>query len=172
MTRINRQVPRLVVRDEQPYLSILIKVSLREWGKATALVGELIEWMEENNIPWAGPPFFRYWAIGNQDQPFDIEVGIPVETALPGNGRIIAGVIPAGTYATLIHTGNPDGLDQSLDILQIWGATQGLSWNNRKTGFTEIWGARFEFYLTDPAIQPDMEQWSVELAYQIREERD
>jgi effector-binding domain-containing protein len=172
MTPINRQVPNLVVRQEQPYLSIPIQVAQKEWKKATALVSELIEWMDEHRIEWAGPPFFRYWIIGDMDTHFHIEVGIPVVAPLAGDGRVIPGTIPGGIYATLVHTGSPDALDLSLSILQTWGIHQGLQWNNQIEGDTEIWGARFEFYLTDPALQPNQEKWSVEIAYQVKVDRD
>jgi effector-binding domain-containing protein len=32
-------------------------------------------------------------------------VGVPVETAVSGDTRITAGVLPAGHYAVLVHTG-------------------------------------------------------------------
>jgi hypothetical protein len=34
--------PKVEVRAEQPYVAIPIKVTLREWGMANALVGEVI----------------------------------------------------------------------------------------------------------------------------------
>ncbi len=40
----------------------------------------------------------------------DIELGVPVASALPGNGRIAPGVIPAGRYASLVYTGIENGI--------------------------------------------------------------
>jgi hypothetical protein len=37
-------------------------------------------------------------------------------------------------------------------------------------GGDEVWGGRFEFYLTDPAEQPDREKWSIEIAYLLRDD--
>jgi hypothetical protein len=45
------------------------------------------------------------------------------------------------------------------------GNQAGLEWNNRG----EVWGGRFEFYLTNPAEHPDLEKWSTEIAYQVRD---
>ncbi|MFN8560775.1 MAG: GyrI-like domain-containing protein [Anaerolineae bacterium] len=35
----------------------------------------------------------------------DLEYGIPVDSALPGEGRVKAAVLPAGRYVSLIYSG-------------------------------------------------------------------
>jgi hypothetical protein len=45
-----------------------------------------------------------------------------------------------------------------------------LEWNNRGKGREEVLGGRFQFHLTDPAEQPDLERWEIEIAYQLRDE--
>ena len=157
--------PKVEVRAEQPYAAIPIKVTLKEWGRANALVGEVIGWLSRQGIEFAGAPFFRYWTIGDMDREFDLEVGVPVASVVSGDGRVIAGFIPSGSYATMVHFGHPDRLAESLEALQEWGTRQGLEWNSRG----EVWGGRFEFYLTNPAEQPDLEKWSIEIAYQVRD---
>jgi hypothetical protein len=91
--------PKVEVRAEQPYVAIPIKVTLREWGMANALVGEVIGWLGQRGLALSGAPFFRYWVIGDMDEKFVIEVGVPVESAVPGDGRVIAGSIP-GRFPT------------------------------------------------------------------------
>ena len=169
MTNNNISDQKMEVRREQPYVAIPIKVSLREWGKANALIGEVFEWINQKGIEIAGPPFFRYWRIGDMDNKFDIEVGVPVGNSVSGDGRVIAGSIPSGKYATLVHTGHPDRLIHSLNALQQWGEREGIIWNNHKEENEEVWGGRFEFYLTDPIKQPNLEKWSIEIAYQVKD---
>jgi effector-binding domain-containing protein len=164
-----RQEPRVETRQEQPYVAIPIKVPMREWGKAVALVGEVIGWLGEKGIGLAGAPFFRYWVIGDMDTAFDLEVGAPVAEAVAGDERVIAGAIPAGSYLTFTHRGHPDRLVQTLTAVEEWASSHGLEWNNRKEGESEVWGGRFEFYLTDPNVQPDPEKWAIELAYQLKD---
>src|SRR5207247_5925227 len=115
---------------------------------------EVIGWLGQKGLDLAGPPFFRYWVIGDTEQEFDLEVGAPVARAVPCEGRVIGGSIPAGSYATLVHTGHPDRLVRSLATLEEWAARQGLAWSSRRRGDEEVWGGRFEFFLTDPAEQP------------------
>jgi DNA gyrase inhibitor GyrI len=143
----------------------------RSGAKPTHSSERVFEWLGQKGVECAGqPPFFRYWVIGDMDNKFELEVGVPVRNAVSGDGRVIAGSIPGGTYATLVHTGHPDRLIHSLTALQDWGISQGLEWNNRREGNDEVWGGRFEFYLTNPAEQPDLEQWSIEIAYQVRDD--
>jgi effector-binding domain-containing protein len=87
----------------------------------------------------------------------------------PGGGPIGAGTLPAGPYAVLIHQGHPDRQEQSHAALQEWAAAQGLALDKAGEGRDAVWAARCETYLTDPAEQPDPEQWSTELAYLIKE---
>ncbi len=108
----------------------------------------------------AGPPFFRYGVVGDEDRAFDLEMGGPVGCAAPGDGRTIVGVIPAGSYTTLVHTGHPDRLLRSLTALREWVTNQGLALKNSSRGKDEVWGGRFESYLTDPAQQSDPKTWS------------
>ena len=155
--------PSLNVRGEQPYVAIPIRVSLREWGRANALVGEVFDWLARQGVPPGGPPFFRYRTIGGMDAPFDLEVGVPVARPLGGDSPVIAGHRPAGAYAVAVHTGHPDRLDGAHEELQAWVRDQDLRVAMGEEG--DVWEARFESFLTDPAQQPDLERWSIEIAY-------
>jgi hypothetical protein len=44
-----------------------------------------------------------------------------------------------------------------------WGEQNGSVWQKSAAGQT--WGARLEFYLTKPAVEPDMQKWQIELAF-------
>lgn len=160
--------PTVEIRAEQPYVAIPIEVALKEFGGANALVGETFAWLGGRGIEPAGAPFFRYSMIGDMEGRFEIEVGVPVAIAVPGDGRVIAGSIPAGRYATLVHTGHPDRLVHAHAALQEWATSRRLDLQRSRQGDDEVWGGRFEFYLTDPAQQPDPEQWSTEIAYLIK----
>lgn len=163
--------PKVQMRAEQPYVSIRIEVDLKEWKKANALVVEIFEWLEQKRIQPAGAPFFRYQEIKDMDKNkmFNLEVGVPVGNAIPGDGRVVAGVIPAGRYVTLTHTGHPDCIVKSFAILEGWAKSHDIEWNNVVKDSKEIWGGRFEYYLTDPADQPNPEKWSIEIEYLIKE---
>lgn len=160
--------PTIQTRDAQPYAAITIEVPMRQWGRVNALIPEVFGWLAEREIQPAGPMLYRHRVCGDMDVPFHVEVGVPMPAPIAGTGRIVAGEIPAGRYATLLHTGHPDRLRTAIAELDAWGSEQGLQWDNRVEDGDEVWGGRFEFYLTDPAVEPDPEKWSIEVAYLLR----
>lgn len=157
------------VRAEQPYVSIPIEVTLKEWGKANVLVEEIFAWLGEKSIQPSGAPFFRYLVIGDTKKKFKLEVGVPIMSPIFGDDRVITGTIPAGKYATLVHIGHPDRISSSFNVLEEWAKEHEVEWDNQMEGEKEVLGGRFEYYLTDPAVEPDLEKWSTEIAYKIKE---
>jgi len=63
-----------------------------------ALWKEVFAWLATKGIAPAGAPFIRYLTT-DMARKLDLEVGVPVAAAVPGDGRISAGVFPAGPYA-------------------------------------------------------------------------
>lgn len=157
--------PSLNVRGEQPYVAIPIRVTLPEWGKANALVGEVFDWLAQRGIAPAGPLFYRYRVIGGGDEPYALEVGVPTAEPLAGDERVVAGTKPSGAYVTATHTGHPDRLDEAHDELQAWARERGSMLAMHQDDGRETWDGRFESFLTDPAKQPDLDRWSIEIAY-------
>ncbi|HEX5296790.1 MAG TPA: GyrI-like domain-containing protein [Streptosporangiaceae bacterium] len=84
-----------------------------------------------------------------------------------GDDLVVAGVLPAGRYATVTHTGHPSELVEVTGALLDWGAEQRLTWDMSPSGDGERWGARLEFYLTDPVEEPDMSKWQTQLAFRL-----
>lgn len=157
------------IRAEQPYVSIPIEVTLKELGNASALVEEIFAWLGEKGVQPSGAPFYRYLVIGDTDKNFKLEVGVPIMSPIFGDDRVITGTIPAGKYATLVHIGHPDRISKSFNILEKWANENEVKWDNQMEGEDEVWGGRFEYYLTDPAVEPDLEKWSTEIEYKIKE---
>ena len=156
-------------RAEEPYVSIPLEVTLKEWGGTSVLVEEILAWLEEKGVQPSGAPFFRYFVIGDTDKNFKLEVGVPITSPMFGDDRVITGTIPSGKYATLVHYGHPDHISSSFTVLEEWAREHEVEWDNQMGDGEEVWGGRFEYYLTDPAVEPDFEKWSTEIAYKIKE---
>jgi len=161
--------PKIESRAARPYAAIPVTAPMREWGRVNALVPEVYGWLGQRRIAPAGPLFYRYRVIGDMDAPFELEVGVPVPEPVEGDGRVVPGSIPSGRYAVATHHGHPDGLSGTITALREWAAEQGVTWDIRREGGTEVWGGCFEFYLTDPAVEPDLGKWSIDLAYRIQD---
>jgi len=155
--------PKLEYRNEQPYVAIRTQVTIPFGDVLDQLFPEVFAWLEKQGSVPTRAPFIRYLVV---EMPrLDIEVGVPVETAVSGDGRISAGVLPAGRYAVLVHTGPYDGLLDATARLLAWAEENGIVWQTSKDGKT--WGARIEFYLTNPAEEPDPQNWQTELAFLV-----
>lgn len=151
-------------RQEQPYAAIPIRATLSEWGSVNALVLEVHGWLAERAIPPAGPLFYRYRLIGDRtERRFDLEVGFPVAEPVEGDGRVVAGSRPAGSYAVRVHHGHPDSIAGTHLALVEWTRERGRP----PVRDGEAWVGMFEYYRTDPEVEPDPRRWETELAYLV-----
>ena len=158
--------PRIEHRHEQPYVGIRTQVPIRTLGSTIPnLLGELFPWLSERGVAPSGPPFIRYHVI-NMAAEMDVELGIPVATALPGDGRVCPGTLPAGRYTALVYTGRDNGIAGNAALLD-WGKQQGLIWDRRQTDNGDAFGARYESFLTAPDEQPDPRKWETEVAIRV-----
>lgn len=150
-------------RAEQPYVAIRAAVPMRELGSMLPpLMPEVLAWSLDHGRPPAGPPFWKYDVI-DMDGELEIEVGVPVAEPVQADGRIVAGVLPAGKYATTIYVGHPSGLYEATSDLLAWAEREGLAWDVDG----QRWGCRLEEYLSDPAEVPDMNDWQTRLAFRL-----
>ncbi len=95
------------------------------------------------------------------DKKLEIDVAVPIASAVKGDGQIIADVLPAGRYATMLHTGHPSELEEATANLLAWAEKNNIQW--KMNG--ERWGGRVEWYYSGPDTEPDMSKWETELAF-------
>jgi effector-binding domain-containing protein len=163
---MNAQQPRITHRAEQPYAAIKGVVTMTTIGHIADRLGEVFGWLGARGVEPAGAPFFKYNRI-DMENTLEIEAGVPVAAVLAGEGDVLTGVLPAGRYAEIAHSGHPDDLINVTADLLAWATDQGLAWDVAESPEGELWGCRLEIYLTDPAVQPDMAKWETELAFRL-----
>lgn len=157
--------PVVVERAEQPYVAISATVTTAALPVTLPpLVPQVFGWLGAKGIAPVGAPFFRYVVV-DMANGLTVEVGVPVADAVPvaDDEPVLAGVLPGGKYVTALHIGAPSGLGAATADLLAWAERAGLEWD--ATG--DRWGCRLEEYLTDPAVQPDMNQWETRLAFRL-----
>jgi effector-binding domain-containing protein len=136
-------------------------------GSVADRIPEIFGWLGARGIAPAGPPFFRYHVIDMERQ-LQVEVGVPVEAPVTDDdGDVHAGILPAGRYAVVIHTGAPNTLLDATAALLHWAEERGLAWDVSQADAGEKWGCRLESYLTDPSLQPDTSKWQTQLAFRL-----
>lgn len=160
--------PKLEDRGARPYLGIRVRVTMKEMETELIprLLGEVFAWLEQQGVAPAGAPFVRFHVI-DMESTLDIELGVPVLIPMSGEGRIHAGVLPAGRYAALVYTGGENGVRANRALLD-WGADQGLVWDTYEARGGDGFGARYETFLTGPEDEPDPANWDTEVAIRLR----
>lgn len=148
------------VRDVEPQAMVSIRTECHaaEIGATLQeILPEVWSYLQRAGVKPAGPPFTRYH--GYVDNRADIEGGMPVAEALPGEGRITAGELPGGSVVTTIHMGPYEKLPEAHDALHVWMREQNK----------EAAGPQWEFYLTDPGQEPDPYKRKTELVWPIKD---
>jgi effector-binding domain-containing protein len=157
--------PRVERRAEKHYLGIRAVVSVR--GMATVvpkLYPELGGWLKSKGVKPAGPPFTRYHVIDMPER-LEVEVCFPVQGPVKGDARVRPGVLPAGRYAVLVHTGHFSELVGANAALQAWAKKKSIRWQYRETEKGSVWAGRAEFELRGPVEEKDPAKWQTEVAY-------
>jgi effector-binding domain-containing protein len=159
-------VPEIVTRTEQPYAAIRARVRWAELNGLGPRFGEVFAWLGSRGLAPSGAPFFQYNVIDMTGE-LEVDVAVPVATAVAGDEHMVSGVLPAGRYVTLTHVGPPAELAGVTKSLLDWAAAQGLTWDMTPGEAGERWGGRAEIYLTDPSEEPDMSKWVTQLAFRL-----
>jgi effector-binding domain-containing protein len=159
--------PEIETRTEQPYAALRARVPMDGIAAFAVRTGEVFGWLGARGLtPTGGPPFLKFNVI-DMARELEIENGVPVTAPVDGDDLVVAGVLPAGRYATVTHTGHPSELVEVTGALLDWGAEQGLTWDISPSEDGDRWSARLEFYLTDPREEPDMSKWQTQLAFRL-----
>jgi effector-binding domain-containing protein len=157
--------PRVRERAEQAYAGIPVTVTMQTFPQAAdTTFPELFGWLAGHGIAPAGPPFIRYHVI-DMDAELEIEFGVPVDQPVPGGGRVRPGVLPAGSYASLLHVGPYDGLVAANAEVQDWARRAGITLES--SADQRRWRGRVEHYLSDPREVTDPARWETEVEYLI-----
>jgi effector-binding domain-containing protein len=158
--------PEIETRAEQPYVAVRAKVTMDGIAAFARRFGEVFGWLDSHGLAPAGPPFFKYNVI-DMARELEMEAGVPIAAAATGDDQVVAGVLPAGRYATLTHVGHPSELMAATKALLDWAAEQGLTWDVTPSEDGDRWACRLENYLTDPEQEPDMSKWVTQLAFKL-----
>jgi len=160
--------PRIVTRDEQPYVAIAATVTMDDIAAAADRLPEVMAWVAARGLARAGAPFFKYDVIAMPDR-LQMQVGAPLRELVEGEGDIVAGLLPAGRYAMVSHIGHPKELMGVTTDLLAWADRQGLAFDMTSSPDGERWGCRLEAYHSDPRLVPDMAQWHTDLLFRLAE---
>lgn len=140
----------------QPALLIRRRVKPSEIAATLAeLFGRIFVHIQNNGGTISGQPFMHYieWGPGL----LTIEAGLPVASAIPGDGDIVMDSLPGGLVATTTHIGPYELLSQAHAAVQVW-----IHENGHQPA-----GSPWEVYVTDPADYPDPKDWKTDVFWPL-----
>jgi hypothetical protein len=165
MTSIGK--PKIDTRPEQVYMGIRTIAPFSGMFKVvTKISKDMYRWIKVRNITPAGAPFLRYHVIDMRG-PMDFTYGFPVAEALPNDGSVTGGTLPAGRYASLIYTGS--GLAGNKALIE-WARDNRLKFDRWDTEQGDNFRCRYESHLTDPKVEPRKTRWEIEVAIKLADE--
>jgi effector-binding domain-containing protein len=161
--------PKVEYRQERHFLAISKTVHMYDIPEVLPpLIPEVKTWMIQNYIVASGPDFFLYRSMNEQNE-LECEAGFTVREAVSGQGRIQPGSFPAGSYASIIYTGDFKDMMQGHIALEQWIKEQGLKEKIHASDGKVRWGGRTEFYLVDPDNEPDPDRWRTEITFLLED---
>ena len=164
--------PVIVEFPAQPYVAITAFVTMDTIGSVVPpLNQEVNAWLAQHGVQPSGAPFWKFNVI-DMARGMEVAAGVTVTDVLPGDGRVLASVLPAGRYATVRHVGHPETLLAATAGLLEWAQSKGVRWDMSPSDEGERWGCRLEIYHTDPRDEPDMTKWETQLAFRIADDSD
>ena len=160
-------VPKVVKRGAKPYLAVKREVVI-PFGpaikKAMPLVGK---WLAAKGLERPGPALFKYNTIAMPR--LDMEFGFQLSRKMAGEGEVLAGVLPAGRYATVTYFGHYRNLMDVTATLIGWAKLVGHAWDSHTDKAGEHFASRFELYPNGPADEPDPEKWETQIFIRLRD---
>ena len=140
----------------QPFLFVQSKVARSEIAKAIAEgLGKVFPYAMKAGVPMAGHPTARYLTSG--PGLLDMQVGVPMAVAAPGQGDVQAGELPGGSIAVAVHAGAYEQLGDTYAEMERW-----MEANRYRHG-----DAPWESYVTDPGEVPDVKDWRTEIFWPL-----
>jgi effector-binding domain-containing protein len=157
----------IVDKPERPYLGLRFETPFGGmFALVTKALKELRKWAKDRAVPEEGPYFLRYYRCDMTDI-MEVEVGLMTAARLAGEGRIRAGSLPAGRYATLVYRGN--GLRGNQALMK-WAKDHAVTFEPLADGAAESYACRYEAYLTDYRVESRKLLWDVELSIKIADD--
>ena len=145
---------------EQPILLLSIRdsgnfVTVNE--RTRQVYDEIVGFMQNKLSPATASRFAIYHSWSREL--IDMELGIPIASEIPVEGRVKIQKIPAGTYALIEHKGPHNRLPESYTIIQKWMAEKQL----------EAIGPPVEEYVLGPAGTGDENEWLTRIYFPLPE---
>ncbi len=102
-------------------------------------------------------PFFSYYVSYNEKGDVELEIGVPIPERGKASGELVTREYPTQKVVMTLHYGPYNKLMQTYSMMQDYIKNNDISTNN----------TAWEFYLTDPSIEKNPNNWITKLAFPV-----
>lgn len=160
-------LPRIVTHAAQPVLVRHVAITMDDLDSTgPACLDAVRAWMEVQGIKPTGPGFFRYDLINMAGQ-MGMAFGFPVAPGTKGQGEVVAEILPAGRYISVLHYGHPDELYDATIMLIEWSKVREVDWDVEETAKGDRFAARLELF--NRAEGDPSDDWITEIRIRLRD---
>jgi effector-binding domain-containing protein len=162
--------PKLTERPEQPYAGIRKRIAREHLADVVPqALAEVRELLSHAKVQPSGPPLIRYLVVDYNMGGVEVDIGLPVPSMDRLDPRSVRlGTLPAGTYASVLHSGDYSGLVKTTASLLDWAKRNSIAWNVRDDHNVTHWAGRVEHYLVGPPLETDSGKWQTEISILTR----
>ena len=116
----------IVIKKIDAQLAATVRGVVPTYGDIGQLYGELCPYLEQHKAQWIGAPIAIYHDMEYMEKDVDIEVAVPLASAITGTDRIKVVELPAIEQAAcLIHHGSYETIGESYKALMAWAEANG-----------------------------------------------
>lgn len=142
-------------------LSVRLSTPVEELPAQSGRVyGAISQYLAELGEAHAGPAFTIYYNMDMQNM--DVELGFPVERALPPQGELQPGELPGGTFVVCHYTGPYPDCGPAYEALTQFAKEQGY----------EPSGIAIEWYLNSPREVASPQELKTDIAFPVKRVAD
>jgi effector-binding domain-containing protein len=158
--------PELTERPEQPYAAIRKHIEREQLADVVPqTLTDIRELLSTAKVQPSGPPLIRYLVVDYNTGSIEVDIGLPIPSAdLPEHRSVLPGTLPAGTYLSVLHSGDYSGLVKTTAALLDWARHNSITWNVRDDHNVTHWAGRVEHYLVGPPLETDPDKWRTEIS--------
>ena len=159
--------PKVVERPATHYASVSRDVQIPFGEVIGPAMGEVVAYLDSAKVQGFGPAVFRYNLI---EMPrLQMEFGFITPGAVAGSQTVKSGILPAGKYVMVTHTGHYDNVEKATGDVIAWAKANHISWDSTPERGAERFVSRFEIYPNGPDDEPDPNKWITEIWIKTRE---
>ena len=142
---------KIEVANLEPQIAVATKktaVNMEQIAEvATEGLTKLMEFLAKQGKEIAGAPYLAYTNCNEDFSEFDVELGIPVNEAMPATGEIFMSQTYEGRAVTTTYKGAYKGIEVAYVALMDYAKENAL----------EMTGVYYDYYISNPADTPESE---------------